>query len=154
MAGGVSSSDCQVQLGSVIITEREILEYQDGCVVARVPRDTTVRLAITTGIVAERPVLQVVLGIGLVTAGAYFALVFFTWLVFQSEIRKWSGMLILMAPFGLWLCLDAARRGTTLRVTTKAGTRKMRFGGNRSQSELMGFVVAATKELGCRIDLT
>ncbi len=131
-----------VRLGAIEITDQWLREVEDRTRLVSIPRAEVRRVVLRHARVAERPVLSLVLGIGLSTLGAYGVVVT---LFAQVRFVELIGGFIITLLAGAWLIYSALRRGLILQVETGRGVRKLGFGGAIEPAALAAFVEAAAK---------
>jgi hypothetical protein len=128
------------------ICERDHLHLQR---LAFVPQQGIQRLEIARGFVAERQLLQLLLGGLLVWAGVHL---FWPLLLMVLGSPEPAGRAafggFFLGSFGVIVFAGALRRGLHLRIETSAGTRKLIVRGQHELPERDQFLVDARRVLG------
>jgi len=155
-----------IKLSSVEITEFSISEFEGKQLMLSLPRDHISSISLQRGISAERPIVEVAIGILFILAGFYIFWSFF-WSIWKSILlepgstpspntaaAKFSILGLLFVPVGVLMLKKALKRRFFLSVETKnKGCRKVIFDDDLAYYEIRSFLENAIKTYGYPIKL-
>jgi hypothetical protein len=127
---------------NVEFKEDGIREYDRYLVAVFLPLSEIQRVELSYGTVAERPLIQIVVGFSLLVLGCAFLEDLLLRLVFQMPFYKYLAAGIALVPLGVWLVYEGFSKGYLLLVTTAKDTRKIVFRGPVDQQALLSFVTS------------
>jgi UDP-N-acetylmuramyl pentapeptide phosphotransferase/UDP-N-acetylglucosamine-1-phosphate transferase len=122
-------------------SEKGLSEFNKASLVVFIPKKQIEAVEVKFGSRAERPMLQVILGITLVALGAAGS-----WMAVNGGLRGmyWGLGCLMFGGIGLICLNEALRKGYYLRVTCSNETRKLIFRGRIEQASLSNFVQSAS----------
>jgi hypothetical protein len=115
-----------------------------------VERSTKLRLR--EGFQAQRPILQAVIGLGLMAGGGYVVYALLRTLFRGGIFAKYQAAFGALIFLGGWLTWDSMRKGYYLEVETGRSREKFAFRGAVTGEELRGFITRAGSQFGFAID--
>jgi hypothetical protein len=129
----MSEENAPIVLGSVRITAEEIAEMSDGVPAVRVPRADITRIVLKRAVAAERPIVQMLLGLAMMTPGIFFFRTVWSWWSYGGTLHLTDLLwFVFLFPLGLWLVLAAARKRFPFHVETRNDRRKVVFKGKHT----------------------
>jgi hypothetical protein len=143
-----------MEQGGIRFSRDLLAEVDRGHPVIRIPREDVLRIALRWGFQAARPVVQAVLGIGLLLAGVYILLkIILELMAHGGEVEgKLLIGLVIVGLLGGWLFFEAFKRGFYLEVLTGKRAEKLRFDRRLSLSEIEVFLASVQSRLGWTIE--
>ena len=146
-------SDASFERGNIRFTQDRVMELDRGHAVVRVSRGDIQRIALRWGFQAPRPLVQAVLGIGLLAVGCALLGLIIAELVTHGGrvVGRFLIGLVISGLLGIWLAMEAFRRGYYLEVTTKRGREKLRFDRGLSRHEIEDLLATVRAELGYEV---
>ncbi len=136
----------ELRFGRIVITDSTISEVE-GRPLVTVERAEIRRVRLVHGVIAERPVVFIAMGILCAVVGlagiAMLARGYF------SRISIGLTLLLGGAPF---MVMAGIRQGPVLQIETSRGTRKLGFGKRVQLAELPAFVADAKEQAGLAIE--
>jgi len=137
-------------------TRDYLVEVEEDRLIHRIQRPEVVRIALRWGLVAPRPTIQAVLGIGCLLGSVYFLVDFIRG--FMASGSRMVGRvlicIVVLSVMGGWAFVEAWRKGYYLEVQTKKGLEKRRFDRKVSREEIEAFLASVQSKLGWIIDNT
>jgi hypothetical protein len=125
-----------IEVGGIRFEETKISNVQDNRVFASIDRSDITSLDFRWGILSQRPFLQISFGALLSLFGLSVVRFIFTWLTQGGIAFDYQIMLILVLPMGIWLIMDALKRGYFLSIQLRSGKDKMTFEKQQDQDSL------------------
>jgi hypothetical protein len=129
------------KLANLEVTPDGIAERSGEQRIAFVPRDGIERLEVAHGFVAERQLVQLVIGALLIVSGVYLV----------GAVRIVTARTLLLGPslivFGILAVTTSLRRGRHLRVQTARGVRKLRLDRRSDELTEQSFLAEARRIL-------
>jgi hypothetical protein len=152
-----------LERGGIRFSKYLLAEIDRGHPVLRIARADVQRIALRRGFLAARPMVQAILGIGLMVPIFYILLSIL--LTIYGGGRGGGGVdggekligysfigILLFGLIGGWLLLGAFKRGYYVEVTKGKGTEKLRFDRRLPQAEIEAFLASVRSQLGWTID--
>lgn len=140
--------------GGIRFSTDLLAEVDRGHPVIRIPREDVRRIALRWGFQAPRPIVQAILGIGLLLAGVYILVKII--LELMAHGGEVSGRLlialVIVGLLGGWLFFEAFKRGYYLEVRTEKRAEKLRFNRRLSREEIEEFIASVRSQMGWIID--
>jgi hypothetical protein len=130
----------EVSCQQIVIDEADVKEVDEQRTAVRLPRADVTRLRLRHGLVAERPLVQTILGAAMLAGGGYVCYRLYAGIgetLGAGTTMLAAGVAFLCSPFVLH---GAARRGYVLVVETKRSVRKLGFGKKATTAEVARFV--------------
>jgi len=143
----VSTSGTKCAYLNVEASEKGLSEFHKTTRTVFIPKDQIEAIEVKFGPCAERPALQMILGLALVALG-----ITGLWMAINGGIRGmyWGLGFALFGGIGVFCLHEAFRKGHYLCVTCRGETRKLIFRGLVDPTALSSFVSSASS-LGYRI---
>lgn len=129
-----------VSCQQIVIDDEDVKEMAGERTAVRLPRAEVTKLRVRHGFVAERPLVQAILGAGMLGGGGYVTLGMMAGSGPAPAGFRYllaSGLALLGSPFVLY---GAVRRGYVLVVETRRGVRKLAFGSRVTKTVVANFV--------------
>jgi hypothetical protein len=141
MSAQIATPPNQWSYLNIIISEKGLSEFSDGKRIIFIPKEQVQLIEIKFGSHAERPLMQVILGLLLIVLG--FAGVY---LVLIGGLRGlyWGLGLIGFGGIGVLCLYEAIKKGHYLYVTCLKDARKLKFTGEIKKTELSKFIKDAS----------
>jgi len=141
--------------GGIRFSADLLAELDRGHPIIRIPREDVRRIALLWGFQAPRPVVQAVLGIGLLLAGIYILVKIILELMAHggNVLGKLLIGLVIVGLLGGWLFFEAFKRGYYLEVRTEKRVEKLRFDRRLSRDEIEEFIASVRSQMGWMIEI-
>lgn len=127
---------------NIVVSEKGVSEFSHGQRMIFVPKEQIQRIEIKFGSRAERPLVQIILGLLLVGLG----LVGLALLIVGGFVElRWGMGFILFGGLGLFCLYEVLRKGYYLHVISPNDTRKLVIKGAIQKTEFSKFIKAAVQ---------
>lgn len=149
-----------LKLSSVEITDSFISEKEGNQTILSLSRNQIKSISLGRGLNAERPIIEIVIGIAFLVVSVYISWPFF-WAIWESiflhpgykdaplpSVAKFSILGLLFVPIGLSFITKALRRRYFLLIETNKDKRKILFYDNLTYYEIRSFLENASKTYG------
>jgi len=128
---------------TVVISDDGVAELSGESQVLYLPKNEISAMELTTGIAAERPVMQAIGAAIFIIAGFIGTFAIARWLQEGGKLYSFYIFLSFGYVVGLWFLLGLIRKRTFLLTTTARGMRKLVFKGRVDHEELAKFIETA-----------
>jgi hypothetical protein len=126
-----------IEVSGIRFEETRISNVQDKRVFASINRSDISKLDFRWGILSQRPVLQVILGVVLSLFGLSVVRFIYMWFTYGGTAFDYQIMLVLLLPGGVWIIVDALKVGYYLSIEQRSGSKnKMTFQEKQNQISL------------------
>jgi hypothetical protein len=132
----------------VKFSAQSVSEVLNGLILASVDKADIQRIELTSGSGAERPALQLILGICLAAFGPFGLIPL---LAGNIRLFRYELGFAFFGLIGAWLICETLRRRTFLLVTTHSDRRKLFFHGDIDPAQMAGFLTKAETDFGYTI---
>lgn len=109
------------------------------------------KITLKYGFQSERPLIEVVFGVGLILIGFYFIMNFILHVLINRIAYLDMLLSILLLPVGIWFAVDGFRKRFYFEVTLDNDKRKFPLSKNPDKGELQKFILIAL-QFGYTID--
>ena len=141
-----------IDCGGVRVTADSISVLDEDRAVAAMPLSSDGRLKLRWGFIAERPLLQLLLGAGLTYVGVRAVVFTIDWLLTGGTVFDYQILLGTMLPLGFYLVRESIARGPYLQAQGSGRQRKYSLTGVRSK-EISTFVETLGHQFAHDIEL-
>ena len=111
------------------------------------------QITLKYGFQSERPLVEIIFGVGIILTGFYFILNFVLHILVNRIAYMDMLGSILLLPVGIWFIVDGFRKRLYFEVTLHNDKRKFPLGKNPDKGELQKFIKIAS-QLGYSIEAT
>ena len=136
----------EVRCGKVVVTHDSLIELGEQHPAVTLSRNDVVDVRLLRGSTAERPVLELLFGLGMIGV-RLFAVA--RLLAGEGGLATAGG--VAMAAWGAFILVRVVRPGHYLRVRLKNDLRKLCFGAGVNTRELSQFIEAVRREHGLEV---
>ncbi len=130
-----------------------VADVEGGRVGLYVPRAQIDRLTVRYGARSLHPILQLVMGLLLVGLGLLPAIHLVMWAVKGGTIHLLEVAMIVMLIIGVWLIIDAPRRGYLIDVAGSGGRKRLLFASGASKTGVEAFAGRARERFGYDVQI-
>jgi hypothetical protein len=142
MSSESTTSTNQVSYLNIMISEKGLSEFSHGKRLIFIPKEQVQSIEIKFGTRAERPLMQMILGVLLAGLG----IVGFSF-VLTGGLRglRWGLGFIVFGGLGVFCLYEALKKGYYLQIISTNDTRKLVFSGAVQKAELSQFLTKAVQ---------
>jgi hypothetical protein len=140
----------QVEFRGVRAGPDGLSEVEDGRLMVFIPWAEIRRVELVHGRVAERPVVQVIIGAALIAVACWPLLHLAYWALHGGMFLRAEAWLVAAGGVGAYMIWHALRSGWYVEVEAASGTRKLVFHGNVVEGEAQVFVQAVRERVGTK----
>lgn len=140
-----------INYGGIQITADRLMETDGGRVMVLVPRDEVRNILLRYGFRSRHPIAQLVIGIVLALTAVIPIAHLIDWSVNGGTFFEAELGLIVLAVIGVYLILDAPRRGYALEVTSTKGKYSLDFPKGSDAAQVRAVADAARQRFGYEI---
>ena len=142
-----------VRFHNVEFNTHEVSLLDQQSKIATVLKNDIREIVLKYGYQSERPLIQVVFGIGLLLIGLYFIVNFILHIFINRIVYTTMLLSIILFPAGIWFMVDGFRKRLYFEVTLENNKRKFPLGKDPDKQDLDKFIKKAS-QLGYSIDTT
>lgn len=138
-----------LECSSVCVTATEITEKDNEKVLISIPKEQIERITLKHGLKANRPFIEMCIGIGLIALGYFTGILpiksFLIKIINEPEVNIRPTlytifMALIWTPLGVYLTIDALKRRYYLLIETVSGKKKAVFKDDLTKSEVITFI--------------
>ena len=135
------SSENKLSYLNLAISEKGLSEFSDGRRIIFIPKEEVQIIEIKFGSSAERPIVQAIVSLLLITLGC----VGVTMLACGLGGLRWALGFLFFGCLGIWFLYETLKRNHYLWVICRGDKRKLIFRGNFQEGEFSKFINDGTK---------
>ena len=134
---------------SVEISPNGIFELDNSQRIVSAPRESIVMVELCKAVDSQRPLIQLIVGIGFFLIGVNACRGVLHWFIYGGTLYiDVALVLIIGIPIGAWLIYGAIRKKVLLLITMKKGKKRVVFKGKYDIETARNFVSTLCKKYG------